>query len=98
MRYCIIINNKIKEEYDSETEALPRLKLKNSKLVKIPDICIGLKIYSNQNDEIKYIGEIVDESENLWFTRKSEKQDILDPWMNGNFEQKYIDGIFVVEE
>lgn len=98
MRYCIIINDKIKEEYDLESQALPRLKLKNSKLVKIPDICIGLKIYNNQNDEIKYIGEIVDESENLWFTRKSEKQDILDPWLKDNFEQKYIDGIFVVEE
>lgn len=93
MRYCIIINDKIKEEHPTLEEVTPRLKLKNSKLVIIPDIGIGLKIYSADN---RFIGEIVDESDNLWFTRKTDDEVIPTPWMKENFEEKYIRGLFIV--
>ncbi len=129
MRYCIIIDNKIKEEFSSQSEADVKLnkliekekskvdkfniqidtgngknnkvkikkpRIPDIKLVKIPEITMGLKIYNQDN---RFIGEIVGESEKLWFTKKSENQVILDPWMKENFEGKYILGLFkVVEE
>ena len=128
MRYCIVIKNKIKEEYSNLSEATQKLDKINSKLnddkknskiktnvkfkdnkpklVIIPDIAVGLKVYSkndssNYNDidnTIRFIGEIISESDNLWFTKKSEDQLILDPWLKDNFEDKYINGIFVVGE
>ena len=113
MRYCITINNKLKEEFLTLEEAKlkqqkhlekidkqqvniksnVKFKKPTVKIIIIPNISIGLKIYSADN---RFIGEIIEESDNLWFTRKTDDEVILTPWMKENFEDKYVRGLFVV--
>lgn len=99
MKYCIVVNNKIKEEHDTQLQAELRLtKIKNSTLIKIPEIKIGLKIYNSENS--KFMGEIVDQSDVLWFTKKREEDnnEILTPWMKSSFVDKFIKGLFRGED
>lgn len=86
-----------KQEQKKSAKVKTNVKSKKNilKLVQIPNICIGLKVY---NSESKFIGEIISESDNLWFTRKSnnDNDQIPTPWLKENFEQKYIDELFIV--
>lgn len=81
------------EKQQAKIKSNVKFKKPKVKIVQIPEICVGLKIY---NTEDKFIGEIVDESDNLWFTRKSDNEEITTPWLKENFQQKYVDGLFVV--
>ena len=95
------INSKLNNnEKNNKVKTNVKFKDNKPKLVIIPDIAVGLKVYGkdNQDSSIRFIGEITQESGSLWFTKKHEDQLILDPWLKDNFEDKYINGIFVIGE
>lgn len=115
MKYCIVINDKIKEEYSTLEEAQlkqqkylekfnkkqekiksnVKFKKPDIKIIQIPEIGIGLKVYSAED---KFIGEIVKETNCLWLTKKTEDQKLLSPWMKSTFEDKYVRELFIIDD
>jgi hypothetical protein len=90
-------NKATKSNKANKANKIKKNQSKNYKIVKIPEFKIGLKLYRKLDDDsIKYLGEIVQDAGCLWFSKKYEKQNILNPWLKDSFEDKYIKGLLVV--
>lgn len=97
MKYIITCNGFVKDTFDNLPDSQVKLNKyqtnnkKNNiyKIISIPDIGIGLKFYSCQTGLL--VGEIMEESENLWFSKRKEDQSMLDPWLKCDFERKYVE-------